>query len=304
MWSHQYDQQVNQVQCTINPNHMWSSNGPDSNIYGLEPNYGCCTANLHQGWPKFAAHLWMRTPEGGIAAMAYAPSTARFDVQGTPVSITLETDYPFREKLKIRVTTPKPVRFPLVLRVPGWAAGALISVNDGAAKPLKPGSFHRLQREWQDGAMVDLTFPMRAKATRRYNQAIAVERGPLVYSLKLGEDWTQVNEDKPHRELPHGDFEVRPTTPWNYGLVIDEAKPDASVKFVERPVGEKPFSPEGAGMMAQAKGQRLPDWKLEHGWAGEIAPEPQSSTQPMEDVVLIPYGCTNIRITEFPALKK
>ena len=90
MWSHQYDQQVNQVQCTINPDHMWSTNGPESNIYGLEPNYGCCTANLHQGWPKFVAHLWMRAKDEGIAVMAYAPSTARFEVRGQPVTVTLD----------------------------------------------------------------------------------------------------------------------------------------------------------------------------------------------------------------------
>jgi uncharacterized protein len=304
MWSHQYDQQVNQVQCTVNPNHMWSSNGPDSNIFGLEPNYGCCTANLHQGWPKFAAHLWMRTPEGGIAAMAYAPSTAQFEVQGTPVSVTLETDYPFREKLKVRVATPKAVRFPLVLRVPGWAAGATVSVSDGATKPMKPGSFHRINRTWQNGVELELHFPMQAKITRRYNQAVAVERGPLVYSLKLDESRTRINEDKPHRELPHADFEVQPASPWNYGLVTDPSRPETSVKFTERPVGLKPFSPEGAGMVGQAKGRLLTDWKLEHGWAGEIPPEPQTSNEPLEDLVLIPYGCTNIRITEFPALKK
>ena len=65
MWCHQYDQQVNQVQCAINPQALWSTNGPDSNLFGLEPNYGCCTANLHQGWPKLAAHLWMRAPRRG-----------------------------------------------------------------------------------------------------------------------------------------------------------------------------------------------------------------------------------------------
>ena len=77
MWSHQYDQQVNQVQCTINPDHMWTTNGPESNLYGLEPNFGCCTANMHQGWPKFAAHLWMRRRTRASCAAAYAPSRAR-----------------------------------------------------------------------------------------------------------------------------------------------------------------------------------------------------------------------------------
>ena len=80
MWSHQYDQQANQVQCTINEEHMWSTNGPESNIFGLEPNYGCCTANLHQSWPRFAASLWMRTPDQGLAAVAYAPSAVTLDI--------------------------------------------------------------------------------------------------------------------------------------------------------------------------------------------------------------------------------
>ncbi|MEN6574987.1 MAG: beta-L-arabinofuranosidase domain-containing protein [Phycisphaerales bacterium] len=303
MWSHQYDQQVNQVQCTINPDQMWSSNGPESNLYGLEPNYGCCTANMHQGWPKLAAHLWMRAGDG-IAAMAYAPSSARFETRGTQVRVVLDTDYPFRNTLKVTVTTDKAARFPLVLRVPAWTEGATVRVAGGSAKQLKPGSFHRVEREWKGTIDVDLCFPMQVKTSRRYNGALAIERGPLVYSLKLGEEWTRVNADKPHRELPHGDFEVRPTTPWNYGLLMDEAKPETSVTFEEQPVGEKPFSPEGAGVVAKAKGRRLPNWKLEHGWAAEVPPEPQSSKEPIEELTLIPYGCTNIRVTEFPRIKE
>jgi hypothetical protein len=303
MWSHQYDQQVNQVQCTINPEHMWTTNGPDSNVYGLEPNFGCCTANMHQGWPKFAAHLWMRTPDQGIAAVAYAPSTARFTIRGIQVELALQTDYPFRETLQLLVTALKPVRFPLLLRVPTWAQGATIRVARGPEKPLKPGSFHRLERLWKGAVEVDLRFPMSVNTPGRYNQAVAVERGPLVYSLKLGETWTRVNADKPHRELPHGDFEVRPATPWNYGLILDEAKPETSITFEERTIGEKPFSPDGAGILGCAKGRRLPAWKLEHGWAGEITPGPASSTEPVEELTLIPYGCTNIRVTEFPRLK-
>lgn len=304
MWSHQYDQQVNQVQCTINPHHMWSTNGPDSNIFGLEPNYGCCTANLHQGWPKFAAHLWMRTPGAGLAAVAYAPGTARFAVRGQPVRVALETDYPFRETLHFTVETGRRLRFPLWLRVPAWARGATLRVAGGREQVLASGRFHRVERSWSGATALELRLPMAVKVSRRYNQALAIERGPLVYALNPRETWTRVNADQPHRELPHGDFEVRPATPWNYGLLVDETRPEAGVRFEERPVGERPFSPEGAGVVARVRGRRLPHWELEHGWAAEVSPQRQASREPLEDLTLIPYGCAKLRVTEFPRLER
>ena len=76
MWSHQYDQQANQVMCSLN-RRRWVTNGPESNLFGLEPNFGCCTANLHQGWPKLVGSLWMATPDNGLAAVVYAPSTVK-----------------------------------------------------------------------------------------------------------------------------------------------------------------------------------------------------------------------------------
>jgi hypothetical protein len=302
MWAHQYDQQVNQAQCTINPDQMWSTNGQESNLFGLEPNYGCCTANLSQGWPKFAAHLWMRAPDEGIAAVAYAPSRARFQVRGIPVRAEMETDYPFREAVRLLICPEQPARFPVVVRVPAWAEGASLQLAGGAAKPLKPGSWHTLDRRWKGETEIRLHLPMKPRITRRYNSAVAIERGPLVYSLKLGETRTRVNADKPHRELPHGDFEVRPTTPWNYALAVSETKPDASVSFEERPVGERPFSPEGAGVIGKVKGRKLGGWRLAHGWADEVPPGPQHSREPIEELTLLPYGCTNIRVTEFPCL--
>jgi len=170
---------------------------------------------------------------------------------------------------------------------------------------------YRLDREWRGTTMLEVRLPMHPKITTRYNGAVAVERGPLVYALKLGEAWTRVNADKPHRELPHGDFEVRPSTPWNYGLIVDPEKPAESVRFSEQPVGERPFAPDGAGVSATVRARRIPRWTLENGWAGEISPVDNSwaepgrtpTNEPVEEVTLIPYGCTNIRITEFPRVK-
>jgi len=311
MWAHQYDQQVNQVQCTINPDHLFSTNGPESNLYGLEPNYGCCTSNMHQGWPKFAAHLWLKTPDQGIIAAAYAPSRAEFRSGETPVTVTLDTDYPFRETLAITVEPAAAARFPLLLRVPAWAEGATVRVGNWPEQTLQPGTLHRIEREWRGPTPVALRFPMRPAVRRGYNDAVAIERGPLVYSLVIGEQWRQVNADKPHRELPHADFEVTPTTAWNFGLVLDRERPEATIRFEERPVGEQPFSPDGAGMSATARARRIFGWRLRNGWAGEYSATDVASTnrpagtpEPIEQVRLIPYGCTNIRMTEFPQLSE
>ena len=312
MWSHQYDQQVNQPQCTINPEHGWSTNGPESNLFGLEPNYGCCTSNMHQGWPKFVSHLWMKTPDEGIAAASYAPCAIATRLHDAPVSIAVDTDYPFRETVRITVTPSRSMRFPLVLRVPAWADGATVRIGSEALQGMRAGALHRLERTWNGPTVLSLRFPMRPAISVRYNDAVAVERGPLVYSLRIGEQWTRVNADKPHRELPHGDFEVRPTTPWNYGLVVNDRDPGASLRFEERPVGERPFSPDGAGVVATARGRRISRWKIVNGWAGELSPADVAQAdpnavqwdQPVETITLIPYGCTNIRITEFPKVRE
>ena len=73
MWSHQYDQQCNQVVCRVSRERIYSDNGAEANLYGLEPNFGCCTANMHQGWPKFVSNMWMQDKEGGLVCVAYGP---------------------------------------------------------------------------------------------------------------------------------------------------------------------------------------------------------------------------------------
>ena len=124
LWAHQYDQQANQVMCSIS-NHRWATNGPESNIFGLEPNFGCCTANMHQGWPKLAASLWMATPDGGLAAVVYGPSEVTTTVRGgTAVTIEERPTIRSARAVSLAVKMPATARFPLALRIPAWAGAA------------------------------------------------------------------------------------------------------------------------------------------------------------------------------------
>ncbi len=303
MWSHQYDQQVNQVECSITENRLWNTNGPDSNIFGLEPNYGCCTANLSQGWPKFASHLWMRKGESGLAAVAYAPCVVKTNIRGSDIEVRVETGYPFRETVQIQVHTEQPLRFSLDLRIPNWAENATLQLEGEKEKTVPPGTFYLLDKVWSGTETLLLRFPMTPRASRRYHQALSLERGPLIYSLKLGENWTRVNTDAPHRNLPHADWEVYPTTPWNFALDLNEQTVAQDIVFIEHPIGPIPFSPKDAPVTARLKGILLDSWRLVNGSAGEIPQSPVSLSGPKVELVLIPYGCTNLRVTEFPTLR-
>ena len=293
MWAHQYDQQANQVLCNVFPRE-WTTNKADSNLFGLEPNFGCCTANMHQGWPKLVANLWMATGDDGLAAVAYGPSEVQTKVKGSvAVRVSEETEYPFRETVRLLVNPERSTQFPLQLRIPGWAEQARVSVNGKAQTGVRAGAFYRIDRTWKPGDRVELVFPMRVRTSRWYHNSVAVERGPLVFSLKIGEDWRKLKEHG-----PAADWEVAPTTPWNYGLIVD------SISVTEKPVGPFPFSAEGAPVELHATGRRIPEWTLVNGSAGPLPVSPVSSKEPVEKLTLLPYGSAKLRITAFPQVMK
>ena len=285
---HQYLQQANQVLVT-DEERPWFNNGSDANIFGLEPNFGCCTANMHQGWPKFVDALWFKQGEDALVSMVFAPSVVSTAVGGERVSIRLETEYPFRERLVYRFEKASPKKMTLRVRIPEWCDSPEITCR-GAHISIQ-GSIADITGIFHDGDEVSVKLPMNVRRTRWYHESIAIERGPLVYGLDIGERW------EPFREAGGiKDYCVYPETPWNYAL-----SENGTIEAEESDVSATPFAKSNPPVKLKARGKRLEGWTLEGGNAGDLPHSPVVVPEAVEeDVRLIPFGCTKLRISQFP----
>lgn len=306
MWTHQYDQMTNQVECIRIPKEEvhFVSNSGESHIFGLEPNFGCCTANFNQGWPKFCLSVFMQK-EDGVAVTALAPAVLHTVQKGVPVRAEVITGYPFRDTVEIKVEAEAPVSFTLGVRIPGFAGKAY--VNGAEAEP---GTFYEITREWgrESEEKITLQMEFETELVDRPNNLKAVRRGPLVYSIAIQEKWQEIKDDEVSIEFnkkepvrksvehvyPYCDYEIYAGSPWNYAYT--------SMPFAkeEKEIGKIPFSPEEPPVQMKIKAVQIP-WSSKNGVCAE-APDSLEPLGSKEEITLIPYGCTDIRMTEVPYL--
>jgi len=293
----------NLVQCDPGKEHVFDNDGY---MLPFSPSvvYRCCQHNVAMGWPYFSEHLWMATEGNGLAAVFYAPGAVEALVgQGARVRIEEETTYPFDETVDFNLATPEPVRFPLLLRVPGWCEGASVEVNGRtptSAPALAPGTYVQIERAWQDGDHVSLHLPMRIelKTWAKQANAVSVNRGPLSYSLKIEPRWEKTGGTDNWPELA-----VYPATTWNVGLEVNKSHLSATFELVKRPlIGGQPFDLATAPLELHGKGRVVPQWTLFKNCAGPLPPSPVRSEEPEQGFGLVPMGCARLRVSVFPTL--
>ena len=205
MWAHQYDTQVNAPFIKANENNPWTDNGPESNIYGLEPHFGCCTSNFHQGWPKFVVSAFAHRGKS-IYVNSYIP----VNIETKKYTLYISGGYPFKDKVVIEINSN--VETNINFRIPKFAKCVLINKNEykknGYVKLLVNKGNNKFEIEIKKE-------PEFVKGKYGYS----LVDGSLVYALRVDGEPVQINMDKPFRELPHGDFEIWNKSKFNYGLL-------------------------------------------------------------------------------------
>ncbi|HEU5148295.1 MAG TPA: beta-L-arabinofuranosidase domain-containing protein, partial [Chryseosolibacter sp.] len=278
-----------------------------NNVLGLRSGYTCCTSNMHQGWTKFASHLWYQTEDDGLAALAYSPCTvkAQVGVNKTEVTIVENTLYPFGDQINLELRTNKAVTFPLKLRIPSWCNEATVLLNGKQLRTASGGQVISISRIWENFDRVTLQLPMDVTTSSWGRNSRTIERGPLVYALKVGERW-----EKATHEVEGDYLSVYPTEEWNYGLLQNIVKdPQTNLQVKTKPFPKTfKWNLEHAPIEIVASAKQIPGWKAVNGVAHQPVTDRTGVykgevSQDVQSITLVPYGFTKVRIVAFPVVK-
>jgi uncharacterized protein len=328
-WAHQYDQQANQVLVSVD-NRPWNGNDETSNIFGFTPNYPCCLSNMHSPFPNYIQYMWLATSDKGLVASSYGPCEVKAKVgNGMEVTIKEETNYPFSDKVSFTINCPEQVSFPIYFRIPSWSESAELSVS-GDKKVLHPqkGSIVKVERKWKSGDVITLSFNAKVRTERRMNNSAAVMWGPLYFSLRIGQSFKKIDIKEDRRAYPDystgvANWHIEPTTDWNYALLDPD---NMEYEIVTNKISSIPFARAGepvwlpgatelvpwgedVPVILKVKARKINNWRMNGVGNADAVPvssrvfsylPPKGETEVVE---LIPYGCTRLRISEFPVIE-
>jgi DUF1680 family protein len=293
--------------------------------------------NLWQATPDGGLAAWLYAASEVTAQVGASPAeTGR---PGVRVTFVEHTDYPFRGRVTLTVRAVEgasweaadglagagasgaTVAFPLYLRVPRWCRRFSAAINGIPLDPVDAdsgraaaahhvtrvaglpdssgGVYLRIARAWAAGDVVEIDMAMHVSLTEwPRTGAVTVDRGPLSYSVRIGERWQQCGGTPSWPE-----WEVLPTNPWNYGLIVDRERPaDSLVVQEESSIAPQPWTVDAAPVTITARAKRIAAWGLVDETVAPLQASPIRSDSPEETITLVPLGCARLRIACLPVI--
>ncbi|KAF8075777.1 hypothetical protein FPV67DRAFT_381902 [Lyophyllum atratum] len=296
MWSRQYLQQQNQIAAkNMNPN-PFPRDGPYSNVFGLEPNYPCCTVNFPQGWAKFVSNAFLATPDGRSLVHLYlGPFSVKMTLMGgNNVAVAVDTAYPFSDTLTTTITADK--AFTYYVRIPGWVVGGTIAVGGSAKKNVDAvGALQAVQIPAGKTTFV-LELPAKITTESRPHGSVAVHRGPFTYAFDIARKQTVLSTNSGNANAV--DLQYDATESWQYAI------DPSTLRFNNKGVSgslPSPIFDYGLSPLSITAKACLITWPTAGDTFAAAPPEnPVCLVQNQKNITLWPYGATRLRIGEFP----
>jgi DUF1680 family protein len=163
----------------------------------------CCPTNLTRLLPSIPGYVYAEKDKS-LYVNLFVNSSANIVLDGKPLTIVQENEYPWKGDLKFTVSPKNPTSFVIMLRIPGWARNeetpsylysfknvsdkrAIITVNGKLAEYSIQYGYAVLNRTWKEGDVIDMNLPMEVRRVVANDKVIndigkvAVQRGPLMY---------------------------------------------------------------------------------------------------------------------------
>jgi DUF1680 family protein len=297
-------------------------NRPDAEVYAPVYPVACCPVQSVRVLPEYVRGLCLTDQSGSLVMPWYGPCRITCEpLPGVRLEIHEKTDYPFLETVEFALTLNKPARLPIRFRIPGWCRSARLTVNGERVRgAFRSNSYVRIARTWRSDDVIRLTLPMEVKILEVKDWAVsrkrplAIERGPLLFSLPIETEWKET-PGKPLTPLPKGWAwsEAYPVTrkipgeerlaelcTWNYALNLERLLRPSAIRVIENRLGS------AMPWVRSPVKIRLPARRFMSAFALytknnlEICPGPDGLVKRDEMIELVPYGCTNLRVSCFP----
>ncbi|KAJ3782006.1 hypothetical protein GGU10DRAFT_409635 [Lentinula aff. detonsa] len=295
-WSRQYLQQQNQIAAKNMTPNPFANDGPYSNVFGLEPNYPCCTVNHPQGWPKFITNAFVTTTDQSSLAQVYLGPFQTETTLATenPVTVTVNTIYPFSDSLNTTITAAK--AFTYYVRIPSWVVNGTISINGGEPTAVSPNNGLQAVPVKAGTTTFTLNLPAEITTESRPHGSIAVHRGPLHYAFDISRTSKVLTENA---EQPLAkDLEFDATTAWEYAI------DPSTLQFVNNPPASgtlpSPVFDSGLPPLSMTVTACPINWPVAGSTFASSPPTNPACTGAQKTITLTPYGATKLRIGEFP----